>query len=98
MVTIAEVSLWGELIGVVLWNEQLGYASFQYTPEFIQTGIEVSPILMPLSDRIYSFPELSSQTFLGMPGLLADALPDRFGRALFDQWLAMDNRIQANPV
>lgn len=98
MVTIAEVSLWGELIGVVLWNEQLGYASFQYTPEFIQTGIEVSPILMPLSDRIYSFPELSSQTFLGMPGLLADALPDRFGRALLDQWLAMNNRIQANPV
>lgn len=98
MVTTAEVHLWGELIGVALWNEQGGYASFQYTPEFINKGIEVSPILMPLSDRIYSFPELSSQTFLGMPGLLADALPDRFGRALLDQWLAMNNRIQANPV
>lgn len=98
MVTTAEVHLWGELIGIALWNEQGGYASFQYTPEFINKGIEVSPILMPLSDRIYSFPELSSQTFLGMPGLLADALPDRFGRALLDQWLAMNNRIQANPV
>lgn len=98
MVTTAEVHLWGELIGVALWNELGGYASFQYTPEFINKGIEVSPILMPLSDRIYSFPELSSQTFLGMPGLLADALPDRFGRALLDQWLAMNNRIQANPV
>lgn len=98
MVTTAEVHLWGELIGVALWNEQGGYASFQYTPEFINKGIEVSPILMPLSDRIYSFPELSSQTFLGMPGLLADALPDRFGRVLLDQWLAMNNRIQANPV
>lgn len=98
MVTTAEVHLWGELIGVALWNEQGGYASFQYTPEFINKGIEVSPILMPLSDRIYSFPELSSQTFLGMPGLLADALPDRFGRALLDQWLAMNNRTQANPV
>lgn len=98
MVTTAEVHLWGDLIGVALWNEQGGYASFQYTPEFINKGIEVSPILMPLSDRIYSFPELSSQTFLGMPGLLADALPDRFGRALLDQWLAMNNRTQANPV
>ena len=98
MVTTAEVHLWGELIGIALWNEQGGYASFQYTPEFINKGIEVSPILMPLSDRIYSFPELSSQTFLGMPGLLADALPDRFGRALLDQWLAMNNRTQANPV
>ena len=98
MVTTAEVHLWGELIGIALWNEQSGYASFQYIPEFINKGIEVSPILMPLSNRIYSFPELSSQTFLGMPGLLADALPDRFGRALLDQWLAMNNRTHANPV
>lgn len=98
MVTTAEVHLWGELIGIALWNEQGGYASFQYTPEFINKGVEVSPILMPLSNRIYSFPELSSQTFLGMPGLLADALPDRFGRALLDQWLTMNNRTHANPV
>ena len=46
MVTTAEVHLWGELIGVALWNEQGGYASFQYTPEFINKGIEVSPILI----------------------------------------------------
>ena len=98
MVTTAEVHLWGELVGIALWNEQSGNASFQYTPEFINKGIEISPILMPLSDRIYSFPELSNQTFLGLPGLLADALPDRFGRALLDQWLAMNNRTQANPV
>ena len=98
MVTTAEIYLWGERIGVVMWNEQRGYASFQYTPEFINKGLEVSPIQMPLSDRIYSFPELSSQTFLGLPGLLAEALPDSFGRALLDQWLAMNNRTQANPV
>ena len=98
MVTTAEVYLWGELVGVVLWDEKKGFASFQYTPEFINKGIEVSPILMPLSDRIYSFHELSNQTFLGLPGLLADALPDQFGRALLDQWLAMNNRIYANPV
>ena len=98
MVTTAEVYLWGERVGVVMWNEQRGHASFQYAPEFINKGLEVSPIQMPLSDRIYSFPELSSQTFLGLPGLLAEALPDRFGRALLDQWLAMNNRTQANPV
>lgn len=98
MVTTVDVYLWGELIGVAMWNEPRGYASFQYTPEFINKGIEVSPIVMPLSNRVYSFPELSSKTFLGLPGLLADALPDQFGRALLDQWLAMNNRMQANPI
>ena len=98
MVTTAEVHLWGRKIGVVLWNEQRGCASFEYTPEFIHSGIEVAPLMMPLRQQTYSFPELPYKTFLGLPGLLAEALPDAFGRVLLDNWLASQGRQNANPV
>ena len=98
MVTTAEVHLWGHKIGVVLWNEQRGYASFEYTPQFINSGFEVAPLTMPLRQQTYSFPDLPYKTFLGMPGLLAEALPDAFGRALLDNWLASQGRQNANPV
>ncbi len=67
-------------------------ASFQYDPDFIGSGIQVAPIAMPLDSRIYRFPLLSGETFHGLPGLLADSLPDRFGRALIDAWLASQGR------
>jgi serine/threonine-protein kinase HipA len=95
--TVAEVRLWGRTIGAV----SLGYdeagddesvASFEYDAPFLKSGIEVSPIVMPLSDRVYSFPELPRLTFSGLPGLLADSLPDRFGNALIDAWLASQGR------
>ena len=74
-------------------------AHFEYTPEFIQSGLEVSPLMMPLSSRIYSFQNRDSyKTFLGLPGMLAEALPDAFGRALLDNWLAAQGRQDANPV
>lgn len=98
MVTTAEVHLWGHKIGVVLWNEQRGCASFEYTPQFINSGLEVAPLTMPLRQQTYSFPNLPYQTFLGLPGLLAEALPDAFGRALLDNWLASQGRQNANPV
>lgn len=98
MVNAASVFLWDKQVGVVLWDEQHHIATFEYTPEFIRSGLEVSPIQMPLSSRIYSFPELSRQTFMGLPGLLAESLPDAFGRALLDQWLHMQNRQDSNPV
>jgi serine/threonine-protein kinase HipA len=47
---------------------------------------------MPLSDRVYVFPALPQRTFHGLPGLLADSLPDRFGNALIDAWLATQGR------
>lgn len=98
MVIAAEVHLWDHLVGVVLWNERHGYATFQYAPEFINSGLEIAPLTMPLGSRIYSFPELPKQTFMGLPGLLAEALPDAFGRALLDKWLIAQNRQTANPV
>ena len=98
MVTTAEVHLWGHKIGVVLWNEQRGCASFEYTSEFIRSGLEVAPLAMPLRQQTYSFPDLPYNTFLGLPGLLAEALPDAFGRVLLDNWLASQGRQNANPV
>jgi serine/threonine-protein kinase HipA len=90
--TLAEVKLWGRTIGAVSLEDGGRFAAFQYEPAFADSGIEVSPITMPLSKRVYLFPELPEQTFHGLPGLLADSLPDRFGNALIDAWLATQGR------
>ncbi len=92
MSTLAEVKLWGRTIGAVSLEAGSDVAAFEYDADFSQSGIEVSPIVMPLSRRIYSFPELPHKTFFGLPGLLADSLPDKFGNALIDAWLATQGR------
>jgi len=92
MSSIAEVKLWGRTIGAVSLNDGDEIASFEYDPGFARSGIEISPLTMPLSNRIYQFPALSRQTFHGLPGLLADSLPDKFGNALIDVWLATQGR------
>ncbi|MCY7388593.1 MAG: type II toxin-antitoxin system HipA family toxin, partial [Burkholderiales bacterium] len=92
MNTLAEVRLWGKTIGAVALQDGEDVASFEYDAAFAQSGIEVAPIVMPLSRRVYRFPELSRPTFHGLPGLLADSLPDKFGNALIDAWLASQGR------
>ncbi len=92
MSTLAEVRLWGRTIGAVSLADGEDVASFEYDAAFAQSGIPLSPVVMPLSRRIYRFPELSRPTFHGLPGLLADSLPDRFGNALIDAWLASQGR------
>ena len=89
---MAEVRLWGRTIGAVSLLDGAEVADFEYAPDFAESGIEVAPLMMPLSNRVYRFPELSRQTFLGLPGLLADSLPDRFGNALINAWLAAQGR------
>ena len=89
---IAEVRLWGRTIGAVSTREGHPHAAFQYTPEFAASGIEVAPLALPLSSRVYEFPELPRRTFHGLPGLLADSLPDAFGNTLIDAWLATEGR------
>ncbi len=90
--TIAEVKLWSRTIGAVSWDESAGLSNFEYDPTFAASGIEVAPITMPLSDRIYTFSALSRETFHGLPGLLADSLPDDFGNALINAWLTKEGR------
>ena len=89
---MARVQLWGRTIGAVSWDEGRGVAAFQYDPEFAGSGIELSPLVMPLDDQVHEFPALARETFHGLPGLLADSLPDRFGNALVDAWLATQGR------
>ena len=89
---IARVRLWGRTIGAVAVEEGRDHAAFQYDPGFAASGIELSPLVMPLSDRVYEFPALPGGTFHGLPGLLADSLPDKFGNALIDAWLATQGR------
>jgi serine/threonine-protein kinase HipA len=90
--SVAEVRLWGRTIGAVSLEEDRQIAAFQYTPAFLGSGIELSPISMPLSRRVYQFPSLPEVSFHGLPGLLADSLPDKFGNALIDAWLATQGR------
>ena len=92
MTTLAEVRLWGRTIGAVSLEDDTGYAAFQYTPEFAASGIEISPITMPLGNQVQVFSTLPRNTFHGLPGLLADSLPDKFGNALIDAWLAAQGR------
>src|SRR5277367_4175183 len=92
MATVAEVRLWGTSIGAVSLEEGAQVATFQYDPDFIPSGIQLSPLVMPLSARLYQFPALPPGTFHGLPGLLADSLPDRFGNTLIDAWLATQGR------
>jgi serine/threonine-protein kinase HipA len=65
-----------------------GVAYFEYEKGFLESGIEPSPICMPLADKLYRFPELSEESFHGLPGLLAESVPDKFGNALIDAWLS----------
>lgn len=93
---IAEVQLWGRTIGAVSLDIGRDVAAFQYDPEFAKSGIELSPLVMPLAERVYEFPALPLGTFHGLPGLLADSLPDKFGNALIDAWLATQGRTPAS--
>ncbi len=89
---IARVRLWGRDIGAVSLDDGGEVAAFQYDPAFARSGIQVSPVTMPLGPQVYQFPALPRRTFHGLPGLLADSLPDKFGNALIDAWLARQGR------
>lgn len=102
MITVAYVKLWGSRVGAVAWNEADGTATFEYDSDFVKTGIDLSPIVMSAKgSRTYRFPEFSrTETFKGLPGALADVLPDKYGNALINQWLIRNNRApnSINPV
>lgn len=75
-------------VGAVSFDTETGTGAFEYQPSFIKTGIELAPLTMPLANKIYSFPALNFDTFRGLPGLIADALPDDFGNAVLNAWVA----------
>ena len=89
--------IWDRIVGAVAWDDARGFATFEYDDDFLDLGLELSPLRMPAADarsgqELFSFPHLPEETFKGLPGLLADSLPDRFGNAIIDQWLARQGR------
>lgn len=99
MVDVAQVNLYGQVMGYVRWDNQYDRALFEYDADFVRKGIEPSPLQMPTREgRVYSFGDLNRETFKGLPGLLADSLPDTYGRALFDKWLSLMGRTSSNAI
>lgn len=92
MSTVAEVRLWGTQIGAVSHDDGDNYCTFQYSPDFVASNIDIAPLVMPLRKEPYRFVNLPFATFHGLPGLLADSLPDKFGNMLIDTWLATEGR------
>lgn len=96
-VETAMVKLWGHDVGALAWLPEREYAMFEYEPSFLKRGLDIAPLHMSLQqaqrgDGIFSFPSLNKDTFLGLPGMLADALPDKFGNLVIDAWLARNGR------
>lgn len=104
MITTAYVKIWGMTVGAAAWDNASGLGSFEFEPAFLRKALDLSPLLMSsekASGRIFSFPELKrSEVFKGLPGMIADVLPDRFGSVLIDAWLARNGRPAGsmNPV
>lgn len=99
MVDIARANLYGQPVGTFRWDNNRQLAHFEYADSFIGKGLEPSPILMPVRQgRIYSYSDIGRETFKGLPGMLADSLPDTYGRVLFDRWLALTGRSSGNAV
>ena len=94
--TVATVRLWNQDVGAVAWNDERGIAEFEFEPAFLRRNLDIAPLTMPLRRGIFSFPLLQRETFQGLPGLLADALPDRFGNRVIDTWLARQGRSLAD--
>jgi serine/threonine-protein kinase HipA len=104
MITTAFINLWNKRVGAIAWDNDTGVASFQYEPSFIGNKWDVAPLKMPIANvgnKIFSFPEFKgTSTFKGLPGLLADVLPDKYGNALINAWLSKNGRAadSMNPV
>jgi serine/threonine-protein kinase HipA len=104
MITTAFINLWNKRVGAIAWDTATALASFEFEPSFLTNKWDVSPLKMPIANaakRIFSYPELSgTNTFKGLPGLLADVLPDKYGNSLINAWLSRNGRPadSMNPV
>jgi serine/threonine-protein kinase HipA len=97
MVAVANVKMWNHKIGAVLWDEKRNLGIFEFDKQFFKLGLDISPIMMPIAtaergNLIFSFPALNPETFKGLPGLLSDSLPDKFGNQIIDAWLVQQGK------
>ena len=104
MITTAFINIWNQRVGAIAWDSDTGVGSFEYDRTFFKNSWNLSPIKMSIENanrRIFTFSELRDiKTFRGLPGLLADVLPDKYGNALINTWLARNGRASdsLNPV
>ncbi len=100
MQNLAEIKLWGKLVGALVYDPASQISTFEYSPKWIQRGVEIAPINMPLpstkASRKYQFQNLNPITYHGLPALFADTLPDDFGNAVINAWLAKNGRDSAS--
>lgn len=99
MVGVTKIILYGKELGALSWNSEKKYASFEFFPDFLELGWDVSPLHMPVANsrnKIYAFPQLDEKTFKGLPGMIADVLPDDFGNQLINQWLILNDIPESN--
>jgi serine/threonine-protein kinase HipA len=97
MNTIATIKIWDKRVGVILWDESKNVGSFEFDKSFVALDLDISPVHIPVASakngrRVFSFPFLNFETFKGLPGFLADSLPDKFGNQMIDAWLAQQGR------
>ena len=92
MENLAEVRLWGKQVGALAYDPATGISTFEYSPQWRESGIEIAPLRMPIATTKYSFPGLSPATYRGLPAIFADTLPDDFGNAVINAWLARTGR------
>ena len=94
---LIEVRIWDQTVGAVALDPATGFYAFEYDTNWLQKGIDLSPLHLPRRSGTFLFPQLSRETFYGLPALLADALPDHFGNALVDAWMA-DQGVAAGAI
>lgn len=92
MENLAEVRLWGQLVGALAYDVDSGLSTFEFSPQWRERGVDIAPLRMPLAATKYQFPGLNNQTYRGLPAVFADTLPDDFGNAVIDAWLARNGR------
>ena len=104
MIKTAYINIWKKRVGAIAWDDNNGLATFEYEPSFLANEWDLSPLKMPIvgsEKQIFSFPELrGTTTYKGLPGLLADVLPDKYGNSLINAWLTSNGRPSnsMNPV
>lgn len=104
MINNAFINLWNKRVGAIAWDSETRLASFEFTPNFLPNNWDIAPLKMPIvgaKSRIFNFPELrDTTTYKGLPGLLADTLPDKYGNTLINAWLSRNGRPtdSLNPV
>ena len=97
-IPVIQIYLWGNLVGAMSWDDERGYADFQFDDRFRRSGLDIAPLMMPLARTrgVVSFPtNARTKCFSGLPGLIADALPDKFGSQLITEWFAQQGKTES---